>query len=87
MLGHIASKQGVLILGGDRSGDALAHMLFLDLNRKHGFVPLLLNGAELKSANDRTIIDLIYATFKTQYYPDQIELYKQLEPYKEDFDC
>ena len=57
-------------------------MLFLDLNRKHGFVPLLLNGAEFKSANDRTIIDLIYATFKTQYYPDQIELYKQLEPSK-----
>ena len=83
VLGHIASKQGVLILGGDRSGKtALAHMLFLDLNRKHGFVPLLLNGAELKSANDRTIIDLIYATFKTQYYPDQIELYKQLEPSK-----
>jgi hypothetical protein len=83
VLGYIRSKEKVLIVGADKSGKtALAHMLFLDLKRKHGFIPLLLNGAQLKSANERTIIDLIYGTFKSQYHPDQLELYMQLEPSK-----
>jgi predicted MPP superfamily phosphohydrolase len=83
VLDHVGSKEKVLILGGDKSGKtSLAHMLFLDLKRKHGLVPLLLNGIELKSANERTIIDLIHATFKCQYHADQLEAYMQLEPSK-----
>ena len=80
VLDYIASKEKVLILGGDKSGKtALAHMLFLDLKRKHRLVPLFLNGSELRSANERTIMDLIYATFKGQYHSDQLEPYMQLE--------
>jgi predicted MPP superfamily phosphohydrolase len=83
VLGYVASKEKVLILGADKSGKtAMAHMLFLDLKRKHGLVPVFLSGTQLKSANERTIIDLIYATFKNQYHPDQLELYTQLEPSK-----
>jgi predicted MPP superfamily phosphohydrolase len=83
VLGYVASKGKLLILGADKSGKtALARMLFLDLKRRYGLIPLLLSGTQLKSANERTIIDLIYATFKDQYYPDQLERYMQLEPSK-----
>jgi hypothetical protein len=83
VLRYVAATEKVLILGGDKSGKtSLAHMLFLDLKRKHGLVPLLLKGTELKSTNERTIVDLIHATFEGQYYPDRLEPYMQLEPSK-----
>jgi hypothetical protein len=79
VLDHIASKQRVLILGADRCGkSALARRLYADLKAKHRLVPLLLSGSDLTSPNERTILDWIYAEFKTEYRSDRLEDYKQL---------
>jgi hypothetical protein len=78
-LDYIASKQRVLICGGDKSGKtALARKLFLDLKTNHRLVPLFVSGADLVSGNERTILDCMYAKFRTQYRPDQLEAYIQL---------
>ena len=79
VLGHVASKQRVLIIGADKCGKtALAHKLYGDLKAKHKLVPLLLSGAELVSPQERTILEWLYAEFKNQYGSDQLEEYKQI---------
>jgi hypothetical protein len=83
VLDHVASKRRVLILGADRSGKtALARKLYADLKAKHRMVPLLLSGSDLATANERTIVDRVYAEFKSEYRSDQLEDYKQLPPSK-----
>ena len=78
LLDQIADGRKVMILGADESGkSALAKSLFRGLHER-GFVPVLVDGSELKPRTDEKLYLDFYAYFGEQYSPRFLEKFKQL---------
>lgn len=75
----IMKRRFVMMMAPELAGKtALARSLFKDLQR-HGLVPLLLSGRELKDARPEAVHALIDSTFVDSYAPELTERYRQLE--------
>ncbi len=78
VLDQIADGRKVMILGADESGkSALAKRLFRGLHER-GFVPVLVDGSDLKPRTDEKLYQDFYRLFGEQYSPRFLEKFKQL---------
>jgi hypothetical protein len=77
---HVAEQHGrVLITGMDRSGKTcLAKRLFRDYYQA-GYVPILLDGAQLRLYDDERIYDTLREVFRSQYTAPTDQHYMQLD--------
>ncbi len=80
LLDVLADKGDVVITGAANSGKtSLAKTLYLDLKRRKGVVPLMLNGAELKGTRGSDFRKVCASAFGQQYHARQLPRYEQLE--------
>lgn len=78
LLDQIADGGKIMILGADQSGKStLAKALFKDLYDR-GFVPVFVDGSELKPRTDEKLHQSFYQLFEEQYSPKFLEKFKQL---------
>jgi predicted MPP superfamily phosphohydrolase len=80
--GFIEDHERVIFIGPEKSGKtSLLKVLFLDLRRR-GFVPILLNGENLKKPDESYIISALEKAFENQYKTPVVTAYNQLEQEK-----
>lgn len=78
LLDQIAGGRKLMILGADESGkSALAKCLFRGLHER-GFVPVLVDGSDLRPRTDEKLYQDFYRSFGEQYSPRFLEKFKQL---------
>ena len=77
----ISLKGNVVLTGPSDSGKtSLAKRLYVDLKRRKGVVPVLLDGAKLRRAPKGGFLKTVVEAFGIQYSPNQVVRYRQLEP-------
>jgi len=77
---YAIQHKATIIIGPDHSGKStLAKVLFNDL-RSDGRMPLLLNGRELRAADEGRVRDTLASVLVRQYKNKNIERYFQLKP-------
>ena len=83
LVDFISLNGNVVITGPSNSGKtSLAKRLYVDIKRRKGVVPILLDGKGLRRATKGNFLKAVVAVFRSQYSlnPDQAVRYKQLEP-------
>jgi predicted MPP superfamily phosphohydrolase len=80
VLSYIVEKKRVLLAGAAMSGrTSLAKILYEDLQRDKGIVPVLLSASDLKGATPAQVIAAVARAFARQYSPSLSERFGQLD--------
>lgn len=80
VLDFVSDKGNVVITGAANAGKtSLLKTLYLDLKRRKGVVPLMLNGSDIRGMRPSGFRKVCSDAFERQYPSRQLERYEQLE--------
>lgn len=77
---YLMKREALLVLGAERAGKTSLCKVLHSVLRKNGLVPLLLNGADIRSVHLSKIDEYMNGPFSRQFNSASYERFRQLEP-------